>query len=169
MAGAATIISSQTVVNGRITGEEDLDVFGTVRGRIESVGDLRVDSRARVEADVVAHAVEIMGIVVGSVTASTSVRIHESAMVDGDITTPRLLVSDGAKYRGYIDMGGESATTAKSPSRSSSRPSPKRAARSRPKPPPPPPEPAAEIDDADDEPALPEGGRTKKVKVKRRG
>lgn len=184
MAKAPTVITAGTTVSGRIEGAEDVDVFGTVRGSIRLDGDLYVDSKARLEADLDVNNVVIHGIVVGNVAASGAVEISKSARIIGDITAPRVSLEEGALYRGTIDMGDvEGESGGKSRSSSRGRPSSRRSERSE-KPAPaekpaarpapqkaapqkkaPEPEPA----DDDDEPELPDAATKKKVAVKKRG
>lgn len=197
MAKAPTVITAGVVVSGRIEGAEDIEIFGAVKGSVHLDGDVFVDEKARVDADLEVNNLTVRGILVGNVTASESVQLAASARVVGDLTAPRIIVEAGALYRGMIDMGdiedeipGEgsasrgksrSSTSRASTSRAStSRPAPSRAARPEPEPdrpaprkarPEPEPEPEPSDDDGpddDDEPDLPAAAKKKKVAVKKR-
>ena len=50
------------------------------------------------------HAI-INGVVVGNITASNSVQITETGRMVGDIAVPRVIIVDGARFRGNVDMG----------------------------------------------------------------
>ncbi|MEZ4433430.1 MAG: polymer-forming cytoskeletal protein [bacterium] len=117
MAKAPTVITATTTVSGRIEGAEDIDVFGAIKGSVTLDGDLYIDEKARVEADLAVNHLVVHGILVGNVTATASVRITESARVIGDITAPRVALEAGARYRGTIDMGEIEGEEAKPASR----------------------------------------------------
>ena len=102
---ANTVIGSSLVIEGEISSEESVVVQGTVKGRIETTQPLFVENSAQLEADVEAETVEISGNLTGNVTAQTRVEIKADASVVGDVKSPRILIADGARYKGSIDMG----------------------------------------------------------------
>ena len=95
-------------------------VRGRVDGRIQLGASLTVEEGAVVQADVQARVVFIAGVVVGSVTASESVRLTEKARVVGDLSAPRVVIEAGAAYRGRVEMG-EVELSARSEARASAR------------------------------------------------
>ncbi|MGK0362441.1 MAG: cytoskeletal protein CcmA (bactofilin family) [Bradymonadia bacterium] len=101
---AATSIQAATRVAGRIEGKGDLDVFGKVEGSIVIDGALLIDVDGRADADVEAAQVEIHGIFTGNAKADR-IELFETAIVVGDLRAARVIVADGAKFRGLIDMG----------------------------------------------------------------
>ena len=106
-------IGQGVVVEGRITSGQDLRIDGKVDGTIE-VGNhgLTIGAGAAVKAHLVARTVIISGTVTGNVTATESVALHESATVEGDITSPRLKMADGAIVKGKVDAAGRRAAVA---------------------------------------------------------
>ena len=104
---ANTVIGSSIIIDGEITGDEALIVQGTVKGRIALEESLFVENSATLEADVEAEAVEISGVVTGNVTASTRVEIKADGKMVGDVKSPRILIADGALFKGSIDMDVE--------------------------------------------------------------
>ncbi|MGC6417090.1 MAG: bactofilin family protein [Bradymonadia bacterium] len=102
---ANTVIGSSLVIEGEISSEESVVVQGTVKGRIETTQPLFVENSAQLEADIEAETVEISGNLTGNVTAQTRVEIKADASVVGDVKSPRILIADGARYKGSIDMG----------------------------------------------------------------
>ncbi len=103
---AETIIGGGIVVDGEITGTEAITVSGIVRGKIAVKDSVLVDSSGRVEADVEAHSMELEGTVEGNVTATDKVEIKAGGRLIGDIKAPRILIADGAKFKGNINMQG---------------------------------------------------------------
>ncbi len=104
---ANTVIGNSIIVDGEITGDEALVVQGTVKGRIALEESVFVENSATLEADVEAEAIEISGVVTGNVTAQTRVEIKADGKMVGDVKSPRILIADGALFKGNIDMDVE--------------------------------------------------------------
>ncbi len=100
-----TLIGPAITVDGTITGSELLIVEGTVRGKIDTSGEVRLGKQARVEAAVHGRTVTIEGKLTGDVTADERVELIATATVDGNIKAPKIIVAEGAKFRGSVDMG----------------------------------------------------------------
>jgi cytoskeletal protein CcmA (bactofilin family) len=103
----ATIIGANIVIDGTLSGNENVIVEGAIRGKIQLESDLRIGSSARVEALVHAKNVMIEGVLVGDVSADARVELLPSAKVDGNIKAPKIVVAEGAKFKGAVDMGGQ--------------------------------------------------------------
>ena len=103
-------IAQGVVIEGRITSSQDLRIDGRVEGTIE-VGDreLMVGARAAVKANLVAKSILISGTVIGNVTATERLDLQATGSVEGDITSPRLVMVDGAVVRGRVDAIGNRA------------------------------------------------------------
>ena len=101
---ANAVIGSTIVIDGEIQGDEDLVILGTVKGRIELKQDLFVSSGATIEAQIQAQNVEITGQVTGDVSATDKVDLKPDCHVIGDIKAPRILIADGASFKGNVDM-----------------------------------------------------------------
>ena len=102
--GARTVIGPSFVVEGDITGDEDVLVQGTVKGRITLKEGLVVDASGVLEADVETATVEVAGQVTGNVSAAERVELKAESRVSGDVRAPRILIADGAHFKGSIDM-----------------------------------------------------------------
>jgi cytoskeletal protein CcmA (bactofilin family) len=100
-------IGAGVAIEGRITSAQDLRIDGKVEGTIE-VGDhgVTVGQGAEIRADLVVKWILISGAVIGDVTASERVEVQQGASVEGDITTPRLLLAEGAVINGTVDVTG---------------------------------------------------------------
>jgi cytoskeletal protein CcmA (bactofilin family) len=109
----ATIGQSITVV-GDVSGEEDLTVLGRVEGRIDlSQNSVTVGRTGRVKADVFAKNVSVEGEVQGNVFAGEQIVLRKSGGVHGNLTSPRVTLEDGCKFKGSIDMDPQSADRAR--------------------------------------------------------
>jgi len=110
-------IGKSIVINGELSGSEDLTVEGQVEGKIELRDHvLTVGSNGRIKAQVSAKAIVVFGQVTGNLTASEKVDIKENGSVDGDIVAPRVAIADGSHFRGSIDMQRKDQPSSKQPS-----------------------------------------------------
>ena len=103
-------IGTALVVHGKVISSQDLTIDGKVEGTIE-LGDhgLTIGSGAEIKADLVAQTITISGAVTGNVTATAVVDLRATGSVDGDITTPRLVMADGAVIKGKVDANRKKA------------------------------------------------------------
>lgn len=98
-------IGKSVVIKGELNGSEDLTIEGHVEGKIELRENvLTIGPNGKIRAEVFAKAVIVLGEVVGNVTASEKVDIRDNGTVDGDITSPRVAIAEGALFRGSVDM-----------------------------------------------------------------
>lgn len=100
-----TFIGPNVAIEGKVTGSEPVVIEGNVRGEINLSADLRIGSKARVEAVVHARNVVVEGKLTGDISADERVELITSAAVDGNIKAPKIVVAEGARFRGAVDMG----------------------------------------------------------------
>ncbi len=100
-----TYIGSNLTIDGTVSGSEPVLIEGTIRGKINLSGDLRIGTKGRVEATVHAKNVTVEGKLTGDVSADDKVELVASATVDGNIKAPKIIVAEGARFRGSVDMG----------------------------------------------------------------
>jgi cytoskeletal protein CcmA (bactofilin family) len=99
-----TIIGSSIVIDGEILGEEDLIIQGTVKGKISLKESLVVESSGIVEAEIETTAATVSGHVTGNIVANERVELRADGRMIGDIKSPRILIADGATFKGNVDM-----------------------------------------------------------------
>lgn len=116
---------------GDLTGDEDLEVLGQVEGKIELPDhQLTIGKGGRVDAEVNAKSVLIIGSVKGNVTATERLEVQASGTVEGDIRAPRLIIQEGAAVNGAIEMSQKpAAATASTTSKASTPAAPALASR----------------------------------------
>ena len=102
---ASTIVGPSILINGNLQGDEDLTVLGRVEGSISLTRTLHVEESGIVKADIQVRNAVVSGVVVGNITASDSVELTEAGRMVGDIRAPRVIIVDGARFRGAVDMG----------------------------------------------------------------
>lgn len=101
----ATTIGKAVKIIGQIFTKEDLQIDGDVEGTIESQDNkITIGQTGRVQADIRACNVVILGHVQGNVAASEKVEIQKNAKLVGNITTARISIEDGAVFKGSIDI-----------------------------------------------------------------
>jgi cytoskeletal protein CcmA (bactofilin family) len=104
---ADTIIGSTVTVNGEFKSEEDVSILGKVQGRIETTADLFVETGGVIESEVTTRNIDVRGVIIGNVVASDRFEIHPGGSVTGDVRAPRVVLADGGKYKGRIDMDAQ--------------------------------------------------------------
>jgi len=102
-----TFVGPNITIEGTISGSEPVLVEGSVRGQIKLSGDLHIGTKARVEATVHARNVVVEGKLNGDLSADDRVELVASATVNGNIKAPKIIVAEGAKFRGSVDMGSK--------------------------------------------------------------
>ena len=98
-------------MKGQIFAREDLTIDGEVEGTVECHEHrLTIGPNARVQAGLKAREIVIQGAVQGNVEAVDKVDIKKEAKLVGDIRTARILIEDGAYFKGSIDISTVAAT-----------------------------------------------------------
>ncbi len=101
-------IGKSVIVKGELSGSEDLYLDGEVEGSIELQGhSLIVGPNGRVRAHIHARDVVIHGKVDGNIHGAERVELKKSAILSGDIATRRIVIEDGAFFKGGIDIQKE--------------------------------------------------------------
>jgi cytoskeletal protein CcmA (bactofilin family) len=101
-------------IRGKVSGNQDLTIEGKVRGTITLKGHtLTLGAGAGITAKVRAARVVVGGEVTGEITADEQVDITSTGIVQGDVRTPRITISDGAHLKGNVDTERGQVTTEK--------------------------------------------------------
>ncbi|MGB0591922.1 MAG: bactofilin family protein [Myxococcota bacterium] len=103
---ADTIIGSNITIEGEISGNDPLIIEGIVRGTVNVKSTVTVTQDGHVEANVDSQSIEIAGTVEGNVTAADKIDIKAGGRLVGDVKAPRVLIADGAAFKGNINMQG---------------------------------------------------------------
>jgi cytoskeletal protein CcmA (bactofilin family) len=98
-------IGKSVVIKGELEGSEDLTIEGQIEGTIRLKDHvLTIGPNGRINAQVFAKSVIVVGTVRGNITASEKVDIRDGASVDGDVVSPRVAIAEGAQFHGSVDM-----------------------------------------------------------------
>jgi cytoskeletal protein CcmA (bactofilin family) len=105
-----TLVGRACTIDGEIACEHDLRIEGTVHGRVECKGVLRVEAGARVLAEISAANVVISGYVEGHIACSGRAEIRRSGEVMGEMGTGTLVIEEGAAFDGEVHMAKAAPT-----------------------------------------------------------
>ena len=98
-------IGKSVVIRGELSGSEDLFLDGEVEGSIDLKGHaLTIGPNGKIRANVQAQEVVIHGRVDGNVRGTDRVELKKSAVLSGDIFTQRIMIEDGAFFKGAVDI-----------------------------------------------------------------
>ena len=116
-AAAAASIGKSVEIRGEVKGSEDLMVDGRVEGTITLTDSkLTIGPSARVDADVAARDVVILGVLNGNVTATVRVELRKGGNVTGNVRAARLSIEEGGLLSGKVDLTqGDAAGVKTSP------------------------------------------------------
>ena len=104
-ANTGNSIGKSVKVVGQIYSKEDLFVDGTVEGTLEaSEHKLTIGPHGTVQASIKAREVLVLGTIQGNVEAFERIEIRKDAKLLGDIRTARIVIEDGAYFKGSIDI-----------------------------------------------------------------
>jgi cytoskeletal protein CcmA (bactofilin family) len=112
--GERATIGRSITIRGDVTGDEDLLIQGRVDGSVNlREHAITVGPDGVVKASIVGRVVSIEGKVEGNISADEQIILRTSATVQGDISAPRVVLEDGAKFRGGVEMGEAAADRAR--------------------------------------------------------
>src|SRR5262249_55654676 len=103
------VIGTKTTIKGEVSGDEDVLVEGTVEGQSRITRDLRVGNSGVVRATVEAQSIVVSGEVAGDVAAANRVEIQATGRLTGNIRAPKVVIAEGAMFKGNSDMSRSGA------------------------------------------------------------
>jgi cytoskeletal protein CcmA (bactofilin family) len=99
-----TVLAAGTRVTGRVSGNGELLLEGSIEGEIALSGNLTIDEGAQATGDVKAADVTVRGVLEGNIDALGVVQIGRAARVTGDISGSGVAIEDGAQFFGKLDF-----------------------------------------------------------------
>ena len=92
-------------LKGEISSSEDLILHGRVEGKVSLPGHvLTIGPQAEVSAEIVARTLILSGSVTGNVAATERFEIKSGGRMNGNLTSPNVVMSEGSEFTGGIDM-----------------------------------------------------------------
>ena len=99
----ATHIGKSIVIKGEVSGSENVYLAGELEGSVELLeGDLTVGPDGRIRANMRARSIVVHGRVDGNLYGIKRVDLKKSAVLVGDICTPRIVIEEGASLKGSV-------------------------------------------------------------------
>ncbi len=105
-----TFIGKSVEIKGNISSREEMEIQGKVQGNIESERAVHIRREGEVKGNIKAAEVKIEGKVEGDITTKLKTIITPTGKVTGKIVTDKLVIEEGAVFRGTVEMGGSSAS-----------------------------------------------------------
>jgi len=111
------VIGKSVMIKGQIFSREDLTIDGEIDGSVElHEHRLTVGPNGKLQAGVKAREVVVLGTIHGNVEASDKIDIRKDAKLVGDIKTARIVIEDGAYFKGSIDIARPEVARTPAPS-----------------------------------------------------
>jgi cytoskeletal protein CcmA (bactofilin family) len=102
-----TYIAAGTFLQGAVTGATEVLIEGQVQGEVRVDSTVTIGADGVVEGPVAASVVRVSGRVTGNVAASDRVEVAASGILEGDIAAPRVVIAEGAFFKGRVEMRGK--------------------------------------------------------------
>ena len=103
-AGSTSLVSREVLIEGEISGQENLHVDGRIKGVIRLSGDLFVGAGGSVEAEIDARNIVVQGTLSGKVTARQQLEIQPTGRFNGECTAASIEIREGAVFEGTTRM-----------------------------------------------------------------
>jgi cytoskeletal protein CcmA (bactofilin family) len=104
---STTHIAPGAKITGQVNGTSDLVVDGELEGTVRLESHVSIGPEGKVQGDIVAKSVRIGGRVVGNVQGLEKVEILPSGRLEGDVAAPRVVLAEGAFFKGKVEMTGK--------------------------------------------------------------
>tara|TARA_Y100000022_G_scaffold184075_1_gene178808 strand:+ start:1946 stop:2317 length:372 start_codon:yes stop_codon:yes gene_type:complete len=99
-----TMIGPDAKINGPITLEQGIIVYGQVYGDINTSGSIRIAREGVVNGNIKCSNIILGGTIIGHVKSKGSVILKKTSQLKGDISYRKLHIEDGAKFEGQCDL-----------------------------------------------------------------
>ena len=110
----STSIDATSEFKGTLRCKETLRIDGRVKGEVVCDKSVLIGEGGTVHANIIADSVEVSGEVKGDITARCKITLDRTARVTGDLSTPGIVIEEGAKLEGRIVIGSEEKPAQKS-------------------------------------------------------
>lgn len=101
---SASVIDRHSEFDGTYSTDRDLRIEGRAKGKLSCHGTLHVAQGATVDAEIEAEQVVVAGVLEGTVNCRSRLQIMPSGELRGRISTPSLIINEGARYEGQMEM-----------------------------------------------------------------
>ena len=109
--GLSAFIDQGSEFEGKLSFKDTVRIDGLFRGEISSQNTLVVGESGQIEASIRSTVVVVSGSVVGDIEATEQVTLHKTARVEGNLSTPSVVIEEGAIFNGHLAMKTASEPT----------------------------------------------------------
>ena len=112
--GQATVINiigNGTEIKGDITANGDVRIDGRLLGNINTQNKLIVGKTGYVEGEINAKIADISGKIKGKLNSKEITYLRNTSDFDGDLTTSKLVIEEGANFNGTCTMQATTSTS----------------------------------------------------------
>ncbi len=112
---SGTVIGADTVIKGEMTVENRARILGRFEGTIQAKGQVEIADKAICKADIEAATVQVDGVIEGNIKALDKAHLNGTAKVVGDLVASKLVVSEGAAFKGHLHVGPDAVKAGATP------------------------------------------------------
>ncbi len=105
--GRVTHVAPGTRIEGQVTGATELVIEGEISGTVKVEATVTVGASGVVQGPITGRLVKVAGKVIGNVRGTDRVEVGPAAVLEGDIAAPRVVIAEGAFFKGMVEMKGE--------------------------------------------------------------
>ncbi|MDG2049662.1 MAG: polymer-forming cytoskeletal protein [Myxococcota bacterium] len=102
--GLSAFIDQGSEFEGKLSFKDTVRIDGSFRGEISSQNTLVVGESGQIEASIRSTVVVVSGSVIGDIEATEQVTLHKTARVEGNLSTPSVVIEEGAVFNGHLAM-----------------------------------------------------------------
>ena len=108
-----TYFGKNLMIKGKVSGNGNVIILGGLDGEFNLRGRVKIAQPAKIKGEVKADVISVNGNVKGKLSALQRLHLDQTARIEGQITTPKLSIAEGASFNGEITMSGRVAKTSK--------------------------------------------------------
>lgn len=108
-----TYVGKNLKIKGNISGEGSIIIQGSLEGKFDLKGRLKVAQGAKIKGNVRATDVYVSGNIEGEIAASERVQLDNTARIIGGIVSPKISILEGARFDGEIKMSDRAVEVSK--------------------------------------------------------
>lgn len=98
------LFADGTTIKGDIKTNNDIRIDGIVEGLVYSDSKVVIGTTGKVKGDVICKQADISGKINGLISVKEILFLKNTAIIDGDIVTQKLVVESGAVFNGNCSM-----------------------------------------------------------------
>jgi len=102
----ATLVAPGTKIVGKISGSAEVIVDGELEGELRVDGGAVIGTGGTVRGEIAARTVRVGGKVFGNIRGGERVEVLASGALEGDVSAPRVVIAEGAFFKGKVEMTG---------------------------------------------------------------